>query len=380
MPRPRFSEDPDRRLKLGTAEVLVIVAFWTSLAVITAAGRRIDPRIPGLDPDFTNAFVALTIIEYAVWGVLTAPIIWLASRYSVEGGIRIARIAVLILLGLAIAASVDYGLSFVRGLLFPDMLTPRSLGGGWSVTRFEFFDDFLVYLAILGAGIARDYFLRYRIRVDETVQLQAHAARLQAQLAQAELSVLRSQLNPHFLFNTLHAISSLVERDPRGVRKMIARLSELLRTTLEGTHEQEIPLEKELETLRRYIEIMEVRYQGRLDVETRIDSEVCEALVPTLILQPIVENAMKHGVDESSGTARIVIEAGRDGSDVLLRVTDSGPGPATAAIPSNGVGVKNTQARLEQLYAGAARFTLTPAPGGGAVAEVRLPFHTAAAG
>ena len=378
MPRPRFSEDPDRRLKLGTAEVLVIVAFWTSLAVITAAGRRIDPRIPGLDPDFTNAFVALTIIEYAVWAVLTAPIIWLASRYSVEGGIRIARMAVLILLGLAIAASVDYGLSFVRGLLFPDMLTPRSLGGGWSVTQFEFFDDFLVYLAILGAGIARDYFLRYRIRVDETVQLQAQAARLQAQLAQAELSVLRSQLNPHFLFNTLHAISSLVERDPRGVRKMIARLSELLRTTLEGTHEQEIPLEKELETLRRYIEIMEVRYQGRLDVETRIESQVCEALVPTLILQPIVENAMKHGVDESSGTARIVIEATRDGSDVLLRVTDSGPGPTTTAIPSNGVGVKNTQARLEQLYAGAARFTLTPAPGGGAVAEVRLPFHTAA--
>ena len=354
----------------------MIAAFWTSLSVITAAGRRIDPRIPGLDPNFTNAFVALTIVEYAVWAMLTAPIIWLASKYSVEGGIRLARIAVLIVLGLVIAASVDYILSFIRGLLFPDIRPSRSLGIGWSVTRFEFFDDFLVYLAILGAGIARDYFLRYRIRVEETTQLQAQAARLQAQLAQAELSVLRSQLNPHFLFNTLHAISSLVERDPRGVRKMIARLSDLLRTTLEGSHEQEIPLEKELETLHRYIEIMEVRYQGRLSVDISVDEGLAGALVPTLILQPIVENAMKHGVDESSGDARISIEAKRDGPDILLRVSDTGPGREAALAPSNGVGVKNTQARLEQLYGETARFTLAKSVKGGAIAEIRLPFHT----
>ena len=376
MGRTRFSEDPDRRFRLAPPELVAIIAFWTGLAVITAAGRRIDPRIPGLDPDFTNAFVTLSIVEYTIWAFLTAPIIWLAGRVSVEAGMRIVRIAMFILLGLVVAAFVDYALSFVRGILFPG-IRPRAAELGWRVTRFEFLDDFLVYLAILGAGIARDYFLRYRIRVDETIQLQAHAAELQAQLAQAELNVLRSQLNPHFLFNTLHAVSSLVDRDPRGVRKMIARLSELLRSTLEGTTEQETPLAKELDMLRRYIEIMEIRYQGRLHVETVVAPEVCDALVPSLILQPIVENAMKHGVDESSGEAMIRIGARKDGTQVVLTVTDSGAGPGSRPVSSNGVGVRNTESRLHQLYGENASFTLAPAADGGSVAEVRIPFHVA---
>ena len=120
----------------------------------------------------------------------------------------------------------------------------------------------MVYLAVFAAALARDYFLRYQARLEETTQLQAQAAKLEAQLADARLTALRSQLNPHFLFNTLNAISSLVERDPRGVRKMIARLGELLRHTLEETESQEIALERELELLRRYLEIMEVRFQG----------------------------------------------------------------------------------------------------------------------
>lgn len=376
MGRKRFSEDPDRRFRLAPPEIAAIIAFWSVLAVISAAGRRIDPRIPGLDPDFTNAFVTLTIVEYAIWAVLTAPIIWLAGRFSVEAGMRLVRIAMFIMLGLVIAAIVDYALSFVRGTLFPG-IRPRAAELGWRVTRFEFLDDFLVYLAILGAGIARDYFLRYRIRVDETIQLQAHAAELQAQLAQAELNALRSQLNPHFLFNTLHAVSSLVDRDPRGVRKMIARLSELLRSTLDGTTEQETPLAKELDLLRRYIEIMEIRYQGRLHVETIVPPEVCDALVPSLILQPIVENAMKHGIDESSGEAKIEIAARKEGAHVVLTVTDSGAGPETKPVSSNGVGLRNTESRLQQLYGGDASFTLKTARSGGAVAEVRIPFHLA---
>ncbi len=376
MARMRFSEDPERRLKLAAPELFGILAFWAVLAVITAAGRRIDPRIPGIDPEVTSAFVSLSFIEYAMWAVLTGPIIWLASRFSIEGGQRIARVAMFIVLGLVVAALVDYVLSFFRGGLLPGPQPDPVWAGAWRVTRFEFLDDFLVYLAILGTGIARDYFLRYRIRLDETIQLQSHAAQLRAQLAQAELSALRSQLNPHFLFNTLHAISSLVERDPRGVRRMIARLSELLRSTLEESHEQETMVEKELEMLERYVEIMKIRYQGRLEVVTSVDPRIHEALVPSLILQPIVENAMKHGVDESAGDARITIDVQRDADQVVLRVTDSGAGPALVAVPSNGVGLRNTESRLEQLYGDKASFTLAAAPGGGAVAEVRVPYHT----
>src|SRR5690606_13258006 len=176
-----------------------------------------------------------------------------------------------------------------------------------SVTRLSFLRDLIIYLAVLAAGIAREYFLRYQARQAETVRLQAHAAQLQAQLARARLEALRMQINPHFLFNTLHAVSSLVERDPRGVRRMIAHLSELLRSTLDGPGEQEVTLEKELGFLQRYMEIMRVRFQGRLEVEVDAGAEVLRALVPNLILQPVVENAIKHGTSRVLSTGRIMV-------------------------------------------------------------------------
>jgi hypothetical protein len=135
----------------------------------------------------------------------------------------------------------------------------------------------MVYLAVLGAALARDYFLRYQARLEETTRLQSRAARLEAQLAEARLDALRTQLNPHFLFNTLNAVSTLVERDPRGVRRMIARLGELLRHTLDEKNEQEITLERELDLLRRYLDIMEVRFQGRLSVTLDVADDVRDA-------------------------------------------------------------------------------------------------------
>jgi two-component system, LytTR family, sensor kinase len=166
----------------------------------------------------------------------------------------------------------------------------------------------------------------------------------------------------------------LVERDPRGVRRMIARLSELLRHTLDETNEQEIPLERELDLLRRYLEIMEIRFQGRLTVMMNIADDVRGALVPNLVLQPLVENALKHGMNAADGSSRVEVSARREGDVVHLEVRDNGPGPA-APSTSSGVGIKNTMARLEQLYATKQRFTLRSAVGGGAIAEVELPYH-----
>ena len=207
--------------------------------------------------------------------------------------------------------------------------------------------------------------------------------RLQAQLAEARLDALRRQLDPHFLFNTLHAVSSLVERDPRGVRRMITRLSELLRHSIEVSGEPEVPLRQELELLGRYLDIMPVRFQGRLEVETRVDDRALDALVPNLILQPLVENAIKHGVEQLTGPGRICIEAEHADGQVVLRVRDNGPGvdggvPAGAPLATRPgrVGLRNTVARLEQLYGTEQRFTLRLAEDGGAVAEVRLPYHT----
>ena len=160
---------------------------------------------------------------------------------------------------------------------------------------------------------------------------------------------------------------------------MIARLSELLRSTLEGTHEQETSLGKELETLTRYVEIMEIRYQGRLTVTTSVDGDIRDALVPSLILQPIVENAMKHGVDGTKGEARIDIRVTRKAGDLVLTVRDNGPGPnARTSSTGSEVGLRNTRARLQQLYGTNQSFTLTAAPEGGAVAELKLPYRSGA--
>jgi two-component system, LytTR family, sensor kinase len=182
------------------------------------------------------------------------------------------------------------------------------------------------------------------------------------------------QINPHFLFNTLHAVSALVERDPGGVRRMIARLSELLRHTIDSRGTDEVTLRDELAFLRRYIEIMEIRFQGRLQVAMNAADDVLDALVPNLVLQPIVENALEHGAARAAGEGQIELSARRDGDELRLSVRDNGPGLDEGA--QSGVGVANTRARLEQLYGEFATLTLSNANGGGVLAEIVLPYHT----
>jgi len=179
------------------------------------------------------------------------------------------------------------------------------------------------------------------------------------------------------LADLVEGVALDLERDPRGVRRMIARLSELLRYNLEAQDGPEIPLRQELELLGRYLDIMQVRFQGRLDVRQRVADEALEALVPTMVLQPLVENAIRHGVEKLEAGGRIGIEAAPENGELVLRVSDNGPGPASGPREDGGgVGLRNTVARLEQLYGGRGRFTLLPsADGEGTTAEVRLPLR-----
>ena len=370
----RQHESRSQRFPLRPAELAAIILFWLFFAVLNAAGRLIDPRIPGLRPEVTHAVLILSFIEYAIWALLTVPIVWLAHRFTISSAVRASRLLFFLAVGVLLAILVDTISSQFRAHLLPPPPGRPPRGMFTNIIRFEFLDDFMVYLAVLGAALARDYFLRYQARLEETTRLQSQAARLEAQLAEARLDALRTQLNPHFLFNTLNAVSTLVERDPRGVRRMIARLSELLRHTLDETDEQEIPLDRELDLLRRYLEIMEVRFQGRLAVTMNIAEDVRDALVPNLVLQPLVENALKYGATGAEGEGRVEVSARRDGDVVHLEVRDNGPGPI-APSTSSGVGIKNTVARLEQLYGTRQRFSLRAADGGGAIAEVELPYH-----
>ncbi|HEX7020704.1 MAG TPA: sensor histidine kinase [Gemmatimonadaceae bacterium] len=362
--------------RLSPGEILAILAFWAFLAVLTAAGRLLDPRIAAMRPELTSGFVTLAVIEYSLWALLTLPILWMTRRFGGETP-RLWRVLVFLLIGLVLAVVVDALLQEISRHIMPlppgrRFRRPRPMP---LFFRFEFLYDFMVYMVVLAAGLARNYFVRYQSRLDETRRLQAEAAELHAQLADARLNALRTQLNPHFLFNTLNAISTLVERDPRGVRRMIARLSDLLRHTLDERDEQEIRLAREMEMLRRYLDIMEVRFQGRLALSIESDPALDDALVPNLVLQPLVENAFQHGLAGMEGTGKLAVRAVRDGDELVLTVQDNGPGVSNDRL-REGVGLSNTRARLAQLYGERQRLLLSSAPGGGALVEVRLPYHT----
>jgi len=375
--------------RLTPGEIFAILAFWAFLAVLMAAGRLVDPRVAAvaamraaLRPELTPGFATLTLVEYALWAVLTLPIFWMTRQF---GGDRptLVRVLVFLVIGVVLAVAVDALLQEISRQVMPTpgppppgvprhLPPPQRVRGLFS--RFSFLYDFMVYIVVLGAGLARNYIVRHQARLDETRRLQAEAAELHAQLADARLNALRTQLNPHFLFNTLNAISTLVEEDPRGVRRMIARLGDLLRHTLDEGDEQEIPLARELEMLRQYLDIMEVRFQGNLDVSIEPEPSLDDALVPNLVLQPLVENAFRHGLAPMQTVGRVVVRVVRDDGDLVLTVRDNGRGPAKEV--REGVGLTNTRARLTQLYGDRQRLALTAAEGGGALVEVRFPYHT----
>jgi two-component system LytT family sensor kinase len=363
----RFNE----RFSLSVREIALIFLFWTALATVSTVNRILASRDFGVGQVISPAGpITLAFIEAWTWAAFTPLIFWLCSRSSAVRS-QLLRVLLLLVCGVVIGIAVYVLLDFARSRL---ITLPRRRGGGPPVFaplrelgRFRFLNQLLVYASVAATGFAREFFLRDRRR-------QQHEVRLQAQLAEARLDALRMQINPHFLFNTLHAVSALVERDPGGVRRMIARLSELLRHTIDSRATDEVPLRDELAFLRRYIEIMEIRFQGRLQVAMNVADDTLEALVPNLVLQPIVENALEHGAARATGEGRIELSARRDGDELRLSVRDNGPGLDDGA--PTGVGVANTRARLEQLYGEYAALTLATAGGGGVLAEIVLPYHT----
>jgi len=367
--------------RLSRRELVLIVAFWTFMAALTFANRLLDPRQLGFQVTNASAPLAQAFVSAYMWALFTPLVFWLSARVLADHRHRIIGTIVLLAAGFAIAVALGMIGDEIRSVLMP-FPPRRGRGGGggppgYAWLRPWFLNDFIIYLGVLAAGLARAYSLRYRNQREESLRV---AAQLRAQLAEARLDALRMQLDPHFLFNTLHAISSLVERDPRGVRRMISRLSDLLRHTIEGPTEQEIPLRQELDLLRRYLEIMEVRFQGKLEITTDVQERAMDALVPNLILQPIVENAIKHGVSKIEGIGQITLRGRIDGSQLVLCVENNAPlaEVGSGSLGGTGVGVRNTRARLSHLYADDQSFDLRAGDGGVTIAEIRLPYHTRA--
>jgi len=366
------------RWRLSRRELFLIFVFWTSLAILASANRLLDPRGFGFRGISPAVPIALAFIESWTWAALTPFVFWLSNRFSLERSRWMIHVPALLAIGVTISVAVYSGLAEAREEFFEPIVTHRAAPTIFAplreIGRFAFVNHLLVFVAVLVAGYARKYFIRDQQRVREASALGARAALLQVQLADARLDALRMQLNPHFLFNTLHAIAALVERDPAGVRRMIARLSELLRLTMDNEAEHEVTLGEELAFLRRYIEIMEVRFQGRLRITIDAADETLPAFIPRLILQPIVENALEHGAARAIGEGIVAIAARRRGEQLVVTVTDNGPG--VEANAAAGVGLGNTRARLAELYDDAASFTLRTRNEGGAMAEMIIPFRT----
>jgi two-component system, LytTR family, sensor kinase len=227
-----------------------------------------------------------------------------------------------------------------------------------------------IYWIIVSVVHALSYSRRYQERERKSLELEAR-------LTEAKLQALRMQLHPHFLFNTLNAISTLVHRDPNAADEMIANLSELLRATLD-TSEPEIPLRQELQFLDRYLEIQQARFGDRLQINRQIDTTALDARVPTLVLQPLVENAIRHGLEPQPGRGLLEIQVRRQGASLHLSIHDNGVGLKQPGA-TEGIGLANTRERLQQLYGSQARLVLSSSSRGGCTAEIELPYRNSSA-
>ncbi|HYR12171.1 MAG TPA: histidine kinase [Longimicrobium sp.] len=238
----------------------------------------------------------------------------------------------------------------------------------------------VVYALIAVAAHALEYARRYRERQMAGLRLQASLAREELERTEAELRVLKLQLNPHFLFNSLHAVSALVHDAPGAAERMVVRLADLLRHAATRVGTQEVPLDEELRTLEPFLEVEEIRMGGRLRVEWAIEPDARDAWVPHMVLQPLVENAIKHGLAARAEGGCVQVAARRRGPWLTLEVRDDGVGLAAATAngaAGAGIGTANTRARLEQLYGAAHALEIAPAEGGGTRVSLRIPWHQA---
>jgi LytS/YehU family sensor histidine kinase len=231
--------------------------------------------------------------------------------------------------------------------------------------------NLLAYVSLVGLAHAAHYYGRFRER-------ERRAAALEAQLAKARLSALQAQLHPHFLFNALNAISTLVERDKAAAQEALASFSELLRLALSQADQPEVPLRQDLEFLRRYVEIQQTRLGDRFHFEEAVAPEILDCLAPPLLLQPLVENAIRHGLELSAAPGCVRVVGRADGSRVVLTVEDNGAGPEPAVGKNNGgagIGLDNLRARLETLYGPEQKVEFGPRPEGGARTRVEFPLR-----
>src|SRR5262245_15025457 len=328
----------------------------------------------------------LLLEQLTVWypvALLAPACLWLAARFRLERERRVPTLATHLGINLAFHVCLTLISLPLSHLIWREpIFSYRFLQNLHQRLIGRLPVDVIIYWTIIGAGYAFEYYRRFREQQLQSARLELRATQLETQLAQAQLQAIKMQLHPHFLFNTLHAISALMDDDVKGARRMIARLSELLRLTLENVGQQEVSLRQELDALERYLEIEQIRFQDRLTVRLAVAPETLDAKVPNLVLQPIVENAIRHGIAPRSSAGRVEIRAERRDGMIELQVIDDGPGlrpcdEAGAEELKEGIGLANTRARLRRLYGDEHRIEIKDADEGGLIVKLSIPFRQA---
>lgn len=357
-----MAADPNhRRLKNWS----LAFGFWTLLALSYSASQVISSINEGRPPSWSRA-LTWNFLDFYLWMALTPVIIWL-GRVGAQSWRRfwILHVPSSILVT-AIQTGVMLSLFWWRCGPWP-LSTVHTIGEFFRQEGvYQFHLSLLTYWLILVVlrGLSSQRSLK-----DERLR----TSQLEGQLAQSQLQALRMQLQPHFLFNTLNAISALALADPPQARLMIARLSDFLRLTLEERHAQQVSLSREMQFLECYLGIQQVRFQDRLATHLDVASDTLGAAVPNLILQPLVENALRHGLLAKTGSGNLHITTRRFGDQLRLRVEDDGLGLPPSGH-HEGIGLSNTRERLQALFGAAASLQLTRIDGGGTRVELRFPF------
>lgn len=355
---------------------LLFVGIWTLIALFFSAQNVVRLLVTGQPVSWLQA-VGFEYLYWAPFILLTPFLLYMVRHFRLEPGrlqehlwIHTAGALVFSLAQVLCFFTLEYVAALVLDFSAEgvDAIVANMRIAFWLLVLTAFWK----YWVFVGVYYAFDYYRRYRERELRTSQLEA-------QLATSRLQALRMQLQPHFLFNALHSVSMLNLTDADAANRVLVKLSELLRVTLENTGSQEVPLETEIDLLDRYLEIESIRFQDRLNVHFLLGDDVQDVLVPNLILQPLVENAIRHGISKSSTAGTIEVRAqSRDGK-LVLEVADDGPGLPAGWDPDrdSGLGLRNTRARLEHLYGPDYWLEFVEAPGGGLVVRLTIPLRRA---
>ena len=366
LPNHNAPDRPPGLLPRGTAFWSLVTAFWLFIALASALEMSL------LQSARMTVSLVAALMRFIPWLILTPVIIWACSHYTLERSNW--KKSIWVYLGLCV-----FSLAVVGAFMWwsPPMSSPAPVPVPANDVRTPLYlvlRRITLQIPTFCGLVAIAHALRFYERSQDR---ERRGLELQASLAQARLQALRMQMNPHFLFNTLNSIASLVQEDGKKAEEMIESLGELLRLTLRATDRQEVTVREELQFLDRYLHIEKTRFGERLQVERHIDPETLNAMVPILIFQPIVENAVKHGIETQIAPGLIRVEIRRLDGKLLFKVTDSGRGSTTPVKGEikEGIGLGNTRSRLKELYGDRSLMTLGYGQGAGFTAEIQIPWR-----